>query len=224
MESEVSLSGMSTIVRYLEAYTVPLVITAIVIFFSIRFGNLGFEYIANKLKGKKHEELIDVRANVNKTINSLIDRAMLRTNACRAYVFEFHNGVTALGGLPFLKMSCTYEFVNEGVKSAQYSRDNIPLSLHSSMIDGVMENDYIVLDPNNRSEQYTHLIYEMLVEQHTLKSIRVKILNGYKLAIGCFCVDFCRENRLPKTEEDVKMITKVLKETAMKIGVLLSVK
>jgi len=224
MENEVSLNGITTILRYLEAYTVPLVITAIVIFFSIRFGNLGFEYIANKLKGKKHEELIDVRANVNKTINSLIDRAMLRTNACRAYVFEFHNGITALGGLPFLKMSCTYEFINEGVRSAQYSRDNIPLSLHSSMVDGIIENDFIVLDPNNRSEQYTHLIYEMLVEQQTLQSIRVKILNGYKQVIGCFGVDFCRENRLPKTDEDLKMIAKVLKETAMKIGVLLSVK
>ena len=218
------MDGISAIINYLEAYTVSLVITAIVIFFSIRFGNLGFEYIANRLKGKKHEELIDVRANVNKTVNSLIDRAMLRTNACRAYVFEFHNGITALGGLPFLKMSCTYEFVNEGVKSAQYMRDNIPLSLYSSMVDGIIENDYIVLDPNNRSEPYTHLIYEMLVEQQTLKSIRVKILNSYKQVIGCFGVDFCREDRLPKTEEDMVLTTKLLKETAMKIGVLLSVK
>jgi len=67
-EEGIDMNGISAILRYLEAYTVPLVITAIVIFFSIRFGNLGFEYIANKLKGKKHEELIDVRANVNVTI------------------------------------------------------------------------------------------------------------------------------------------------------------
>jgi len=98
----IDLNGISVILNYLETHTVSLVITAIVIFFSIRFGNLGFEYVANKLKEKKHEELIDIRANVNKAINSLIDRAMLRSNACRAYVFEFHNGITALGGLPFL--------------------------------------------------------------------------------------------------------------------------
>lgn len=223
-EEVIDLNGISAILAYLETHTVSLVITAVVIFFSIRFGNLGFEYVANKLREKKHEELIDIRSNVNKTINNLIDRAMLRSNACRAYVFEFHNGITALGGLPFLKMSCTYECVNEGIKSAQYTRDNIPLSLHSSMVDGIVENDFIVLDPNNRNAQYTHLIYEMLVEQQTLKSIRVKIMNGYKQVIGCFGIDFCREDRLPKTDEDMEMITKVLQETAMKIGVLLSVK
>jgi hypothetical protein len=222
--NEMGASGITAILNYLEAHTVSLVITAIVIFFSIRFGNLGFEYVASKLKEKKHGELIDIRTNVNKTINSLIDRAMLRTNACRAYVLEFHNGITALGGLPFLKMSCTYEFVNEGVKSAQYTRDNIPLSLHSSMVDGIIENDFIVLDPENRSEEHSHLVYEMLVEQQTLKSVRVKIMNSYKQVIGCFGVDYCREYRLPETDEDLEKIKSVLKETAMKIGVLLSVK
>ena len=189
-EEALRINGISAILSYLETHSVALVITAIVIFFSIRFGNLGFEYIASKLREKKHDELIDTRSKVNKTINSLIDRAMLRTNACRAYVFEFHNGITALGGLPFLKMSCTYEFINEGVKSAQYARDSIPLSLYSSMVDGIIENDFIVLDPRNRSEQHSHLIYEMLVEQQTLKSIRVKILNSYKQVIGCFGVDY----------------------------------
>ena len=223
-EETIRINGISAILSYLETHSVALVITAIVIFFSIRFGNLGFEYIASKLREKMHDELIDTRSKVNKTINSLIDRTMLRTNACRAYVFEFHNGITALGGLPFLKMSCTYEFINEGVKSAQYARDSIPLSLYSSMVDGIIENDFIVLDPNNRSEQHSHLIYEMLVEQQTLKSIRVKILNSYKQVIGCFGVDYCRKNRVPKTDEEIKAIKTVLKETALKIGVLLSVK
>ena len=99
-EYGVNIDGIASILNYLETNTVPLLITAIVIFFSIRFGNLGFVYIANRLKEKRHEELIDIRSNVNKTINNLIDRAMLRCNACRAYVFEFHNGITALGGLP----------------------------------------------------------------------------------------------------------------------------
>ena len=222
--NEVRFYFLSRILYYIEADTISLVITAIVIFFIIRFGNLGFEYFANKLKVKKHEELIDIRTNVNKTINRLIYRTLLRTNACRAYVVEFHNGITSLGGLPFLKMSCTYECINENAKSVQLSRDGIPLSLHSSMIDGIIENDYVLLSPGDRDEQYSNLIYETLVEQQVLKTIRVKIMNGYKQVIGCFGIDYCCGVRLSKAKDDIDTFVKILQEDALKIGVLLSVK
>ncbi|MCL1789858.1 MAG: hypothetical protein FWG40_00615 [Peptococcaceae bacterium] len=211
--------GIKELLDLVNTHGLALLITIIVVFFAFKFGNLGFEHVKGKLTGEKHEGLLDLRAQVSPAINTILDRTMLRLAADRAYVCEYHNTGGGFGGLPFAKMSCTYEALNSGVGSQMDARRDMFLSSYSTHINDLTARDYVVLDVNNRTDADTNLGYETLASRGVIKTLRAKITDTNKRPIGYIGADYSVDDARFRESE----FARIIMETALEIGALLSV-
>ena len=211
---------MDEIIKLISTYGLAIVISGLVLYFAIQFAHVFLEEYKQKRGIQHHDELHDIRAQVSSVINILLDRVLLKTRSDRVYVFEFHNGITSMGGLPFTKMSNTYEALNEGTASELHARENMPMSLYSSFMDGITCNDYIGLDIDDRRDAYSKLIYETLVTRKVKVTLRAKITDINKRIIGYVGLDYCREK---PSDETLAQSIGILLDTATELGALLTV-
>lgn len=212
---------MEEVTKLISTYGLAVMISGVVIYFGIKFGNILLKDFEDKRATKKHGELASLRTEVSSTINAMLERIVLRTHACRAYVFEFHNGSMSMGGLPFLKMTNTYEALNEGTQSELHTRENMPMQLFSSFVDAICSKEYLVMDVNNRTGECSQFIYETLVERGISVTVHAKISDTNKRVIGYFGIDYCNDK--PVNPMTVSESVGVVQTAAVELGALLSV-
>ena len=212
---------MEDMAKMITTYGLAVIISALVLYFAVRFINIFLKDFEQKRNIRKHDELAMLRNQISATINALLERTALRTNADRVYVFEFHNGNTALGGLPFMKMTNTYEALNGTAKSEMHKRADMPFQLFQPFVDAIYGEDYLVMDVNSRTDKYSAFVYETLVERNISVTVRVKIADISKRIIGYFGIDYCNGN--PVSEAKVEESVKIAQDVAIELGALLSV-
>jgi hypothetical protein len=206
------------VLNLVETQGLAVVIAVLFLYTLFKAINIMLDRLKKKSKEEQHDILLDVRKKVGEDIEDILNYAMLRANACRAYVFEYHNGVTSLGGLPFLKMSNTYEVVNAGVQSNQSTLMDLPCLLYQKLIRALDLNPYVFLNVNDRKEEYGQLVYEMMVEQGVTQAILFRFVDKKNRTAGFVGLDYaCTE---PKCTEGT---IEIVRELAAKIGVLLAI-
>lgn len=80
-------------------------------------------------KDKQHTEAMFIREENDAKIHNIIDKLNYRVTSDRVMVMEFHNGTDSNGGMPFRKMTCTYEAINVGVRPIAGNYNEVNLSL-----------------------------------------------------------------------------------------------
>ena len=209
---------MKEILDLISSNGLAIVISGLVLYFAIRLCNTLLDNLKRGQSEKEHDELAALRREVSMEINKYLERVVLLARANRAYVFEFHNGTVSLGGLPFLKMSCTYEALHNATPE-QHKRENMSLLLFSSFVDQIYNNEVVVLDVNNRIEGESPFMYEMLVERGVSITVRARIMDLSRKVIGYVGIDFCE----PADDAAIEQGITVMKEAAAELGALLSV-
>ena len=212
---------MEDMAKMITTYGLAVIISALVLYFAFRFSNIFLKDFEQKRNLKKHDDLAMLRNQISATINALLERTLLRTQADRVYVFEFHNGNTALGGLPFLKMTNTYEALSGTAKSEMHKRADMPFQLFQSFVDAVYSEDYLVMDVNNRTDKYSAFVYETLVEREISITIRARITDINKRVIGYFGIDYGKNKTI--SEAVIEESVKIVQDVAVELGALLSV-
>lgn len=86
-------------------------------------------------KDKKHTEEMELRNKNSEKINNLCKNLLYKTNADRVILLEMHNGNTGEGGLPFAKMTATYEQIDYHVDPVAHQYQGTTLSLMPFVID-----------------------------------------------------------------------------------------
>ena len=214
------MKNLQELIQLMLNNGIGLIILAIVVYFAWHFGHIGLDFVQQKAAGKKHDELMQHRNEINIKIEEILQRLLLQSHACRAYVFEFKNGSYYLGGLGDFKMDCTYETLNGSAASQMHSRQNMPFSLFQSFIDMLMAHDYLVMDVNNREKEYSAFVYETLVQRGITKTVRAKITDTRNKVIGYLGIDYCKD---PVSEDIVRESVRLTQAAAIEIGSLLSV-
>ena len=213
---------MEEILKYVSTYGLAVVISGVVIYYAVQFANIALERRRNETRENRHDDLVLLRTQLSSTIQTMIDRAVIRTRASRVYVFEFHNGSVGMGGLPFAKMTNTYEALGEKVKSGVKQRANMPMQLYSTFVDAVFAEDCVLMNVNNRVNELSQFVYESLVELDVEIAVRAKIVDINKQVIGFLGIDYCQNN----SPDDVSLQESVnlVQDLGAEIGALLSVK
>ena len=196
-----------------------LVIVVLVLYYAMKFIDIQFDNMKVKKETQKEDKLTVLRQQVSTTVQALLERTVLRTQASRVCVNEFHNGTKTTGGLPFLKMSCTYEALNEGVNSVAHNRQDLPMQLYNVSTEALFNNPYIIIDTNNRTDIDSALGYETLAKLGIAVAARVKITNIEKKAIGYVSAEWSE----PADDKTLQHAAGILQDIATELGALLSV-
>ncbi len=62
-----------------------------------------------------HDKRVELRMDIAETIINRLREIMMTAHAQRAFIIEFHNSFKNLGGTPFAKYTCTYEWFDKGL-------------------------------------------------------------------------------------------------------------
>ena len=175
------------------------------------------EHTTNRIR---HNELIDKRLEINSKIKNAIEAFRQKVDADRVYIFEYHNGESNLNGLPFAKVSATYEILKPGVSSYNSRLQGIPSGLILEFNQNLLTNKQISV-PNITDYKDIDPVGNSVLIRPDAKSFYVALINninGYP--IGFIGMDYiCRESG----KEEADKAIKELKAISLQIGSLLEV-
>ena len=175
------------------------------------------EHTTNRIR---HNELIDRRLEINSKIKNAIEAFRQKVDADRVYIFEYHNGESNLNGLPFAKVSATYEILKLGVSSYKSRLQGIPSGLILEFNQNLLTNKQISV-PNISDYKDIDPVGNSVLIRPDAKSFYVALINninGYP--IGFIGMDYiCRESG----KEEADKAIEELKAISLQIGSLLEV-
>jgi len=225
---------MQEILTFIENHTVSIVITAVVIFFLIKFGSLGANYIGIKLDHLKHklkhdiatshEEDVKTILKITPEVKAVLKELVLQTHCSRAYIFDFHNGQVSMGGLPFIYMSCTYEVLSGTATSEYHARQRMPFTLYDTFIKGIVDKDVININVENQTNEFDPIVYETIKQRHTKILIATKLVDENKRVIGFLGIDFCKNDMFMFNDKAIKQVEKIVYKEAQILSTLLYAK
>jgi len=145
------MGDIQTFAKFIGDYGVMIVICIIVLYALFKLVGIGFKWLENKLSTKKHDQLLDIRAEINKQIQRLITNELRESDATRIHVIEFSNSVMSVAYLPFKYMTCTYEVYKLGASATGHRIDKLSTSLFTAFFAELNDHDYCIFnidDPN----------------------------------------------------------------------------
>lgn len=155
---------IENILRFFSDYGIALVITAVFLTIVIRAVNLAFKYFEGKLGYKSHEKQLEVRNEVNKKVQQIINDFLVKTEGKRVQVVEFSNTVTSVAYLPFRYMSCTYETYSYEMSPTAHLIDKLPTSLFTQFFDQLQNSEYCEADTSKGKEIIGGTVHDLMVK------------------------------------------------------------
>ena len=125
---------------------ISLVICGIFLYVVIKFINFGFDWLRAASKNKKHDKLLELRAQVDQDVYEHISKFLTDHKGKRLVVAEFTNTVTSVAYLPFKYMAGTYEVTAYGTSPKCTSIDKLSTSLFSQFLTQLSKREVIVGD------------------------------------------------------------------------------
>ena len=215
------------LLKFMADYGVALVITALVLYFAVKFGLLYYEHIKEKLnlsRGASHDEQMKWVLTITPEIKSVLREILLQTHCSRAYIFLFHNGNQSAGGYPFAYMSVKHEVLSGTAMSQWQARQNMPFELFDTLVTAVIKNETIVIDPKNKTEEFDDMVYGTMEKRGNVMTICSKLVDEYKRVIGFMGIDYSASDEIPFNEKGIDNVRQVLFKEAQTVSTLLYVK
>lgn len=140
------------------------ILGAVFVYAAIKTLNLVFEYFQNKVKNKKHDQLLEARTKIDSQVQEMIDKFLEHYGGNRIHVVEFSNSVMSVAYLPFRYMSCTYECYSVGKNAVGSKIDHLSTSLFTAFFNNLNGKDYCIFDTSNKDMQVGGAMYDIMTE------------------------------------------------------------
>ena len=170
----------------------------------------------NVEKVESHNKALAVRQENGPKINDLLNNALIRLDADRAFVLELHNGTNNTAGLPFLYGAMTYETVCPGVTHIDEDYANVNLSRFQFPY--YLEKHHIWLGSIDEFKAVDEKLALRLISNDVTYLAIVQIHGVYN-ELGYFGISYCN-GRQPKSKDE---IIGVVMEISQKCSSLLDV-
>jgi len=212
---------MEEMIKLISSFGLSVVISGFVLFFAVKFVNELFDDFKRKRAEKSKADLAEARNQVSTTIMTILERTLLRARCDRAYVFEFHNGTASIGGLPFMKMTNTYEAHSEHTVSEMAVRENMPMQMYATYLHSIANNDYVIFDTRSRTNAASNFEYETLLARKVVVCACAAIKDIHMKPVGYLGIDFCHDHLID--DAAVETGARLVQGAAKEIGALLTV-
>lgn len=150
--------------------------------------------IMGRGKGKK-----SVDFSIDKNIHEYLNRLRFESNACRAKLFQYHNGGSFSNGKSMKKMSMTHESCHPGMVPTFRGNSDLVLSLFSDMLELVHANEPTLLNTAILRDSY---FKSYLQSNHVLMFSVLPVRNTKGDEIGCLLCEWCAWEFADRVEQD----------------------
>lgn len=152
---------------------------------------------------EKNKNTLTKKINVSYEIDQALFSILLRFNADRAYVFEYHNGGVSNSGIPFAKVSNTFEKTHpsKDIEPQIGKLKDLPIGMMAYWNYILIRDGGIRLSDISVLKERDLGTYMILKDQKIKSVYVVSILDFKNRPIGFIGIDFCEEERILTDEE-----------------------
>jgi hypothetical protein len=139
---------------------------------------------------------LNIRDNISGPIQSKINHLKDFYRCSRTSVFEFHNSLVNLNGLPFKWYDVIYESVARGVSAISYETRNMPFNIILPIIRKVENGDTVLFTKQDIEDFYNQssVLYDFC-EKHEITSLIVSpLINKDQQLIGLVVLEYSENN------------------------------
>ena len=173
-----------SIIYLISDYGITLVIVGIFVYVIIRCINLAFSTIEKRLGKVKHDEQLDLRDQIGRKVQYLINTFLESHDGHRVQVIEFSNSVMSVAYLPFRYMTCTYEVCTLGEHGCGKIIDRLSTSLFTQFFDNLQYQDHCIFDISNHNKLVGGAMYDLLKDMSEQRCICTMLRTAKGAAIG----------------------------------------
>lgn len=144
-----------------------------------------------------------------------LQKALDSTHADRTYVFRYHNGIPAVGGVPFIFHTNTHEVIRPGTTRVIGLMQRIPSSINVVMNQSFARGRCIVLDDIDKdANDHDYWYFQSRGARHM---IRCPIYARQGDLIGFVGADYVNEGPRPALD----LYESIIKQSATALGIIL---
>ena len=167
-----------------------------------------FELVKNLLVDQKleHEKNLHIRDNISGPIQAKINHLKDFYRCSRASVFEFHNSLVNLNGLPFKWYDLIYESIARGIHSISMDTKNMPFNILSPIIKEIQDGDIAIFDKSGIEKFYNQssVLYDICINKnHVTGLIVAPLLNKDNQLVGILTLEYSFDNSLDAQNIDI---------------------
>jgi hypothetical protein len=133
--------------------------TIVLIIILLAFILFYYKSLVTQVVVKKIETVDEVKKDINNNvlIQQILNELMLKYDADRAYIFQFHNTIKYYDGTHRNHQSMTFEVCNNGISSEAQRLQNIPVSLYPMFLQQIMLEKMNYCDVRDIEEHATKI-------------------------------------------------------------------
>lgn len=164
-------------------------------------------------------DIMELYMKMNKSLKPLCRTIVSELKAIRTSIYLFHNGTTSSHGLPFFKVSCISEIIEEttGIGSMMREQINIPVNIFDTMIDDLYSNGVFIVEKNRIGACEEILVTRFLLNRRNNTCICTSIRDDNSRLIGFALTEFSRD----MLEDDREYVLKRLHAISIHFGPIL---
>ena len=163
-----------------------------------------------------HEEDLDTRDEVSIPIQTKINHLKDLYRATRVSVFEFHNSLTNLNGLPFKWYDLIYESIIKGISSVTIETKDMPYNIISPITIAIQNGKTKIFNRKEIENFYNQssVLYDFAINKHNIqKLVCSPIMNNENKLVGMLTLEYSSDNILPDKHidlNDIEIETKII--------------
>ena len=146
----------------------------------------------------EHNEKLNTRDTVSIPIQNKINHLKDFYKASRVSVFEFHNSLVNLNGLPFKWYDVIYESIAKGVQSVSAETKNMPFNILSPIVLEVNEGDIALFNKDTIDNFYNQssVLYDFCLRHEINDLIVAPLINKDMQLFGILVLEYSGDNTL----------------------------
>lgn len=163
---------------------------------------------------KQHDKEMELRIENNEKLHLLIEKIMYKTNSDRVMLMELHNSGSNIANLPFVKLSCIYESLNDSILplSQEYQQQQLSLFPFSSYL---FKHKYFYGNTEDLLNIDKGLYYKFKL--HNINHFACYVVEGIDKPLAFLFVGYEHLN----TNHDCKKVKSIIVEESIKMSLLL---
>ena len=164
-----------------------------------------FELVKGLLLDQKleHDKNLDARDKISTPIQAKINHLKDFYRSSRVSVFEFHNSLVNLNGLPFKWYDLIYESVARGVHAVSYETRNMPFNILLPIVTKVENGDTVLFSKDDIEDFYnkSSVLYDFCLKHNINDLIVGPLINKSEQLIGLIVLEYSGDNHMDEEVE-----------------------
>lgn len=146
----------------------------------------------------EHRDKLNTRDTVSTPIQNKINHLKDFYKASRVCVFEFHNSLVNLNGLPFKWYDVIYESIARGVHPISFETKNMPSNILTPIITEINEGEIALFNSENIENFYNQssVLYDFCQQRKIHDLIVAPLMNKNMQLFGLLTLEYSNENYL----------------------------